>query len=926
MQAPTLAAPSKDVGRGLSDWQRQSRESRVLPEGFQIGSRYRVISLLGRGGMGAVYRVHDNELNRDVALKLIRPELDDPNVMERFKREIQLSSLVTHRNVLRVYDLGESDGVKFLTMQLVKGEDLASVIRRERALPPGRATKIFLQICEALAAAHEQGVLHRDLKPANVMLGTGDHVYLTDFGLARTSDQKGLTASGAVVGTPDYMSPEQVRGQTLDSRSDIYALGVIFFHMLTGDLPFHGTSTYEVMIERVQHEAPRVSAINPSISGNLVRVVERCLAMHPEERYASVEEIIADLGGTRRVAMPRRRRRTLIWVVAILALVLIGGAIAWTLMRDPADAVVAADQKPVSVLVADLENRSGDPIFDETLEPILTIGLEGAPFVTAYNRGQARRALDQVKPGAETLNASVARLVGLREGVQVVIAGALQREGDGYRLSTRAIDTATGKELGRADETAGNREAVLKVTGTVARKLRIVLGDAPSEELSSETFTAASLESAREYAAGQELQWAGKFDDAIARYANAVKLDPTMGRAYAGMAAMYANLGDREQAEKNYKLAMQHIDRMMDREKYRTRGGYYLLVRNQDKALEEFRELARQYPADTAALNNLALAYFYKRDMRRAMEEGQRPVAIYPKNVLYRNNLALYAMYAGDFTTATSEAQKVLEINPEFVKAYVAMALSEAATEKYDEAEATYQKLQPVSARGASFAAAGLADLAILRGDPQGAIGILRPAIAEDEKGGNRSGAARKRVMMSEALLAAGNKVEALREAGRAIESTDSENVLYPAARVMAAAGDIDGAAAIAKTLESRIEAEPQLYGKWLRAEILLLQAKPREALTILTEAQKAADTWMGRYLRGRAYNDLGAFTEAYSDLETASKRTGEAIAVLLDDIPTVRILPPLYYELGRAQQGLGSPAAQESFAKFRATGSPSRP
>ncbi|HEX6179022.1 MAG TPA: protein kinase, partial [Thermoanaerobaculia bacterium] len=839
-QAPTMATPPESQSPiRLSDWQRQSRESTILPPGFDIGSRYRVVAFLGRGGMGAVYRVHDNELNRDVALKLIRPELDDPNLMERFKREIALSSLVTHRNVLRVYDLGENDGVKYLTMQLVEGEDLATIMRRERPVPVDRAVRIFRQICEGLAAAHEQGVLHRDLKPANVMVGRDDHVYLTDFGLARTTDQPGLTASGAIVGTPDYMSPEQVKGEKLDARSDIYSLGVLLFQVLTGQLPFQGRSTYEVMIERVQHDAPRPSAINPRIPPNVARVVERCLAMRPDARYQSVNEIIEDLGGAVAPRRMRSRRALLIGAVAAIVLLGLGGMIASLFVRSAAPQQ-AAEQKPVSVLVADLENRSGDAIFDETLEPILSIGLEGARFVTTYNRAQARRAADQVKPGATSLDESVARLVGMREGVQVVVAGTLQREDDAYRLTTRAIETATGKELGRADEVAKDREAVLKVTGTIAKKLRIILGDAPSEELASETFTAASLESAREYAKGQELQWEGKFEEAIARYAAATKLDPTMGRAYAGMAAMYANLGDREQAEKHYKLAMQHIDRMMDREKYRTRGGYYLLMRNHDKAIEEYRELARQFPADTAAINNLALGLFYKRDMKRAMEEGRRPVEIYPKNVLYRNNLALYAMYAGEFDTAMAEARRVLELNPEFVKAFVALALSQAAIEQFDAAAETYRRLQPVSARGAQFATTGLADLALLRGDHARAIEILRAANPD----------LRKRTMLAEALLASGQKREAAREAKGAAEGSESETILYPAARVLIAAGEFDEATTIAAKLRSRIESEPQMYAKLIVGEVLLAQQRPRDAIAIFTEAHRLSDSWMGRYLR----------------------------------------------------------------------------
>ncbi|HZL86214.1 MAG TPA: protein kinase [Candidatus Krumholzibacteria bacterium] len=301
--APTLPAPSSGPrAENLGEWRRR-RESLTLPIGFEIGKRYRVVTFLGRGGMGAVYRVHDRELERDVSLKLISSEMDEnPLVQESFKREIQLSSIVTHRNVLRVYDLGESEGVKFLTMQYVDGEDLAHLLRREGPLPVDRAVGIFLQICEGVAAAHEQGVLHRDLKPQNVMVDQAGHAYVTDFGLARSSHQSSLAASGAVMGTPDYMSPEQVRGQQVDSRTDIYALGVMFFQMLIGKLPFQGASSYEVMMQRVQHEAPSVRALNPEVPERFAKLVQKCLSMNPEDRYRSVQEVVADLA----MAKPRK--------------------------------------------------------------------------------------------------------------------------------------------------------------------------------------------------------------------------------------------------------------------------------------------------------------------------------------------------------------------------------------------------------------------------------------------------------------------------------------------------------------------------------------------------------------------------------------------------------------------------------------------
>ena len=725
-EAATLAGPST-----LKEWAKgQASSSRsislVLPEGLEIGHRYKVMRLLGIGGMGSVYRVHDLELDRDVALKLIRSDIaENASTLERFKREIQLSSRVTHRNVLRVYDLGEADGIKFLTMRYVEGEDLASVLKREGRLPIPRLLHIFRQICEGLGAAHEQGVIHRDLKPQNVMLDATDNVFVMDFGLAKSLEQSGMTQDGAVVGTPYYMSPEQVKGEPIDRRSDIFSLGVILYEMASGELPYTGRTPYEVMIQRTQKPPRPVEHINPEIPPYLRKIIERCLSIDPALRYATTAEILQDVNNaTFRPTMRYRiqRKRWLLPAVSAAVLAAVVGLAVWALRHRPR-APVTAGQKTESVLIADFQNKTGDPVFDGTLEPSFGLALEGASFLTSYNRGQARRVAAQLKPGSTTLDEPLARLVALREGIQVVTSGAIDRKDSDYVVSVKAVDAATGKQLVSEEATASSKDKVLSTIGELAATVRAALGDTTPRSLqlaAAETFTAGSVEAAHEYALAQDSQYAGNYEDATRSYLKAIELDPDMGRADAGIAVLYSNQGRRDEAEKYYTRAMAKIDRMSDREKFRTRGGYYLIVhRDPDKAIEEYGQLVQRYPSDTAGISNLALAYFYKRNMAKALEEGRRAIAIYPKNVPQKNNVGLYAMYAGEFDTAIREQSAVIGMNPRFDLAYVGLALSQLGQGHADLAAETYKKLSAIDARGASVAALGLADIALYSGTPR---------------------------------------------------------------------------------------------------------------------------------------------------------------------------------------------------------------
>src|SRR5262249_23984442 len=316
----------------------------------------------------------------------------------------------------------------------------------------------------------------------------------------------------------------------------------------------------------------------------------------------------------------------------------------------------------------------------------------------------------------------------------------------------------------------------------LATDVRNALGDVTpkSRQLAeAETFTSSSLEAAHEYALAQELQWSGKWEEALPHYRRATYFDPNLGRAYAGLAAINANMGRRDIAEGYYKQALALLDRMTDREKFRTRGGYYLMMRESRKAIEEYSSLVQQYPSDQGGHTNLALAYFYLRDMPNALQEAHRSLEVAPNSLLERNNLALYAIYAGDFATGQREAQAVLEKNPSYLSAYGALAMAQAGQGNISESEATYTKLAALGARGASMATIGQADLNLYQGRTASVLPALQKAIADDLQNKDASSAAGKYLVMAEAEMLLGQAKQAVAAADKAVKLDSQESVAF---------------------------------------------------------------------------------------------------------------------------------------------------
>jgi serine/threonine protein kinase/Flp pilus assembly protein TadD len=903
-----------------------STTANILEVGQVLGGRFEIQEMLGIGGMGAVYKAYDRDIDRVIALKCIRPELaKDPEITQRFTQELLLARQIAHKNIIRIFDVRDSGGLKFITMEYVEGQDLGSLVESRGKLTVTESVAIVMQVCSGLACAHAEGVVHRDLKPSNIMVEPQGRVVVMDFGLARADHIGQMTQTGAVMGTYQYMSPEQAKGTKADARSDIFTVGIILYELLTGKTPYSADSALASLLKRTQEAAVPASQIDSAIPRPLSAIVSKCLERDVAKRYQTVDDLLNDLkafnGGSAISPSSPRISKKMIGLVAsfvLAGLITIAGIVKWSSSSGGGTATVA--HPAVKVLLADFQNNTSDSVFDGTLESSFALAMEGAPFISAYNRTQARKTLTTIDPAANLLNEAGASLVALREGVNVVISGAVEKLGNGYKISCKAVDPVSSKTLGSAETETNAKSGVLQAVAQLADKMRRLLGDTTPDSSrlqQQETVTSSSLEAVHEYAVAQDLQFSGKWEEALPHYSKAVELDPNMGRAYAGMAAMSANMGRKADAEKYYQTAMAHIDRMSDREKYRTRGGYYLMTRQPDKAIQEFNALVEQYPADAAGPTNLALSYFFTRDMQKAMEQGRHSVDLSPKAVLQRTNLALYSIYAGDYTSGAKAAQEVLTTNPNSADALGALAIAQTGEGDLGSATATYKKLEALGARGASMANIGLADIAELQGRNTDAASLLEKGIAADIAAKEAGGAAAKTIALGQAYLSQGDKKKTLSAADSAIKLDQQPSVLMAAGELYVNAGDTARAAKLVTQLSVRIEPEPQLYAALLQGAISLSRGQRMEAIQSFEKAQKISNSWLGHFYLGKAYLQNGSFTEADSEFELCLKRRGEASAVFLDDVPTFRLVPPVYYFLARAQEGLKSPSAAETYRTF---------
>ena len=938
------ASASTDHSPGTGGATSDGDDQGPLVVGQAFGPRYKITRVLGVGGMGAVYQAWDAELGVDVAVKVIRPEIAaDPaaasEIERRFKRELLLARQVTHPNIIRIHDLGDIDGIKYITMPFIEGSDLATILKQEKKLGVPQALKIARGTVSGLVSAHQAGVIHRDLKPANIMIGWDDVPTIMDFGIARSAGGPGQgpapksvtlrpsdlsrtaalaassTMAGAIVGTVAYMAPEQARGEEVDQRVDIYAFGLILYDMIVGGRRSErAPSAIAELQQRMQTAPPPPRSLDPSIPEAVDEIIRRCLEPDAAKRFQTTVELQhaldrLDEQGKPLPIMKRVSRRAMI-AAAVMVVALITGA--FYSARWLSAPVIEPD--PMSVVIADFQNNTGDEAFDHTITQTVRRALESASFITAFDRTRIRTTFSV--PAPDKFDDVAARELAIKQGLSVVLAGSIGVRGNGYEISVVATQPLTGETITTVTRRASSRDQVLDTVTTVASNVRRALGDQTSESVQSlamRSLSTTSFEVTRYYAAAVEAQARSDFNTAFENYAKTVELDPTFGLGYHGMAIQSRNLGRLQDADKYGAEALRFLDSMTERERFSTRGNYYYRAGDYGGCVREYGELIAKFPADVPAHNGRAICLSRLRDFRGAVDEMRRAVKILPNHSLYRSNLAAFLIYAGEFAEAEQEIRKLPDLTTRMLGA---LAFSQLGQGLVVEAGESYRNMAASDAFGASFAAAGLADLAFYEGRFSDAVRIYQEGVAADLAVQNADRAAQKLTALANVHLARGQDGLATATAERALQHSKAAPVRFLAGRVFIEAGNLAGARALAAEFADEAGAERQAFARILEGGIALKAGKPHDAIKLLMDANGILDTWLGRFDLGRAFFEAGQYLQADSEFDRCIQRRGEALAAL-DEDPTYGRFPIVYYYQGRVREELKTARFGDSYREY---------
>ncbi len=665
-------------------------------------SHFRIVEKLGAGGMGVVYKAQDTRLERHVALKFLPDNMvQDVQALERFRREALAASALNHPGICTIYDIGEQGHRPFIAMEFIDGETLRQHINGH-PLPLEEILDLGIQISDALDVAHSSGIIHRDIKPSNVFVTKRGQAKVLDFGLAKLvakdvlplspedssskATQEAISIIGIISGTPAYMSPEQVRGDDLDRRTDIFALGLLLYEMATGHQAFSGRTGGAIIEAILTRTPPPARTVNPQIPPQLEEIINKCLNKDRDLRYATAAEVLSDLQMLKRVSESGQISSSGIMTAAALsagapvarrfgwkaiaaggaALLAVGAVGGWFYNTRHAHALSQLD----TIVLADFINKTGDPIFDDTLRQGLAAQLQQSPFLSLVSEQRIQQTLRLMgKPTDSKLSPAIAGEVCQRAGSKAYLSGSISSIGSQYVIGVNAVNCQTGDYIAQEQFMANGKENVLKSLGEASTKLREKLGESLKtvQKLDTpiEQATTPSLEALQAYSLGRKTM-SGKadFTAAVPLLERSIQLDPNFAMAYAMLGTTYHNLGEKIRAAENTRKAYDLRGHVSEWEKFYIESHYYDFVTGDlEKARQVYELWAQIYPRESVPPTNLSVIYQSLGQHEKSLAESREVLRLSPADSLSYGNLVVGYIHLNQLEQSRAAAADALGKN-----------------------------------------------------------------------------------------------------------------------------------------------------------------------------------------------------------------------------------------------------------------------